>query len=307
MCYRLFRSFSSLVCILIVINCCEDSQIKSFRIIAEVDTTKATIGDIVSLRIIAEGSGDLNLSFPDMEGSESFEIRQKLYLKKGKEIVFKIVFWDTGRFEIPPYPIEIMKADSTIDYIMETDPFFITVYSTIENPAGKDLKPIKAPVPVRTPIPYRKIILSIVFLLLCGYMVYLWTKRIQIEKRKEIIQNKIPRPNEEALDKLELMKQIYDIKDFYVELSYILRKYVESSIYIKTMEMTTEEIDSYSSLIQMETHLLKEWIELLKRSDLIKYAKQIPEENKRENDLEWSKQFVTLTNNYWRKIQIGIS
>jgi len=71
--------------------------------------------------------------------------------------------------------------------------------------------------------------------------------------------------------------------------------------------MTTEEIDSYSSLIQMETCLLKEWIELLKRSDLIKYAKQIPEENKRENDLEWSRQFITLTNNYWRKLQVGVS
>ena len=92
-----------------------------------------------------------------------------------------------------------------------------------------------------------------------------------------------------------------------MELSYLLRKYVESSIYIKTLEMTTEEIDSYSSLIQMETYLLKEWIELLKRSDLIKYAKQIPEENKRENDLEWSRQFITLTNNYWRKLQVEMS
>jgi hypothetical protein len=52
---------------------------------------------------------------------------------------------------------------------------------------------------------------------------------------------------------------------------------------------------------------LKEWIELLKRSDLIKYAKQIPEENKRENDLEWSRQFITSTNNYWRNLQVGMS
>ena len=238
--------------------------------------------------------------------SEFFEIRQKQYLKKGKGVVFNIVFWDTGRLEIPPYPIEIMKADNTVDYIMETDPFFITVYSTIKNSDGKNLKPIKEPVPVTTPILYRKIILLIAFLLLFGYMVYLWTRRIQIEKRKEIIQNIIPPPYEEALDSLELIKKVCDVKKFYVELSYILRKYVESSIYIKTLEMTTEEIDSYSSLIQMETYLLKEWIELLKRSDLIKYAKQIPEENKRENDLEWSRQFITLTNNYWRKLQVGM-
>ena len=57
----------------------------------------------------------------------------------------------------------------------------------------------------------------------------------------------------------------------------------------------------------METYLLKEWIELLKRSDLIKYAKQIPEENKRENDLEWSRKFITSTNNYWRNLQVGMS
>ena len=305
--YRLFRYFFSLVCILFVIGCRKDSQIESFHIKAEVDTTKATIGDIVSLRIIAEESDGLHLSFPDMEDSEFFEIRQKQYLKKGKGVVFNIVFWDTGRLEIPPYPIEIMKADNTVDYIMETDPFFITVYSTIKNSDGKNLKPIKEPVPVTTPILYRKIILLIAFLLLFGYMVYLWTRRIQIEKRKEIIQNIIPPPYEEALDSLELIKKVCDVKKFYVELSYLLRKYVESSIYIKTLEMTTEEIDSYSSLIQMETYLLKEWIELLKRSDLIKYAKQIPEENKRENDLEWSRQFITLTNNYWRKLQVEMS
>ena len=81
--YRLFRYFFCLVCILFVISCSKDSQIESFHIKAEVDTTKATIGDIVSLRIIAEESDGLHLSFPDMEDSEFFEIRQKQYLKKG--------------------------------------------------------------------------------------------------------------------------------------------------------------------------------------------------------------------------------
>ena len=60
-------------------------------------------------------------------------------------------------------------------------------------------------------------------------------------------------------------------KEFYVELSYLLRKYVESSIYIKTLEMTTEEIDSNQSLIPLKENLLKEWILLLKQADLIKY------------------------------------
>ncbi len=87
--YRLFRYFFSLVCILFVIGCSKDSQIESFHIKAEVDTTKATIGDIVSLRIIAEESDGLHLSFPDMEDSEFFEIRQKQYLKKGKGVVLR--------------------------------------------------------------------------------------------------------------------------------------------------------------------------------------------------------------------------
>lgn len=65
--YRLFRYFFCLVCILFVISCSKDSQIESFHIKAEVDTTKATIGDIVSLRIIAEESDGLHLSFPDMD------------------------------------------------------------------------------------------------------------------------------------------------------------------------------------------------------------------------------------------------
>ena len=293
--------------VFITAGCEKEEQVKTISIYAELDTTDATIGDVISYRITGELPNNLHMSIPELEGNESFEIRQKLKLKEQTGFEFKLVFWDTGKFEIPSIPVEIAQSDCTITHIIETDPFFITVHSTFDKSAGKELRPVKSPVPVSPPFPIKKISLWLIFLSLFGFFIYLGNRRIQFVKRKRFIQNLIPPPNIEAIDNLELINKNCDEKEFYVELSYLLRKYVESSIYIKTLEMTTEEIDSNQSLIPLNKNLLKEWILLLKQADLIKYAKHFPEEDNRKNDFEWSKQFIKLSYDHWTKHQIGNS
>lgn len=90
-----------------------------------------------------------------------------------------------------------------------------------------------------------------------------------------------------ALEKLEQIKtekiwQQGQIKQFYTELTDVIREYLENGYSINAMEMTTDEI---VALVKKNKDLdeirlvLKEMLEL---SDLVKFAKFVPLENENE-------------------------
>tara|TARA_B110000116_G_scaffold188905_1_gene164011 strand:+ start:2073 stop:2393 length:321 start_codon:yes stop_codon:yes gene_type:complete len=73
-------------------------------------------------------------------------------------------------------------------------------------------------------------------------------------------------------------------KDFYTEISHITREYIEHSKYIKTLEMTTEEIINNRTLFLFDDNSFSEWTDLLYKADLVKYAKQAIEVSEMESD-----------------------
>jgi dTDP-glucose pyrophosphorylase len=90
-----------------------------------------------------------------------------------------------------------------------------------------------------------------------------------------------------ALQKLEQIKtekiwQQGQIKQFYTDITDVIREYLENGYQINAMEMTTEEI---VALVKKNKDLdeirivLKEMLEL---SDLVKFAKFVPLENDNE-------------------------
>jgi len=145
-------------------------------------------------------------------------------------------------------------------------------------------------------------------LLLAGILYGLYViygKRIPTEHIEvETVQSSKP-ADEMALEKLNHLKgskylQRGEIKEFYVQLSYILREYVENSVYIKTLEMTTEEIKQYRSEIPFDRDQLSIWMDILQRADLSKYAKSDPEKMICYEDLAAGKTFVKNTVPSWK-------
>ena len=63
-------------------------------------------------------------------------------------------------------------------------------------------------------------------------------------------------------------------KEFYFEISYITREFVEKSSFVLTLEMTTDEIKFNHDIFLVNKNIFTEWIILLEKADLIKYAKQ---------------------------------
>ena len=63
-------------------------------------------------------------------------------------------------------------------------------------------------------------------------------------------------------------------KEFYTELSHISKQYIEFSTYICALEMTTDEIIENRSLFLFDDDKFFEWINLMKKADLVKYARK---------------------------------
>jgi len=228
--------------------------------------------------------------------SSSFDVKKNKF-----DANFELIFWDTGSISIPEISIDIMSADSAVIYSINSDSLIVNVVSVKEKnlnlKSGSDgILPIKGPVEIQS---YENInlILKIVLLIVFGYaIISLWRKRIKKEFSSKSPQY-YQKPSVIALEKLEKMKQS-DIsknnlkKEFFVEISFVLREYIENSFFIRALEMTTEEIVGNSQMLPLDKDLTIKLTSILEHADLVKYAKHDKDDQQCLKDLENSIVFI---------------
>jgi len=114
-------------------------------------------------------------------------------------------------------------------------------------------------------------------------MILIWTKRKSSTQIISSGKNQIS-PNELAKKRLLHLDTNGFSKEFYSELSHITRQFVEKSCYIRALEMTTEEINENENIFNMNDDIFSEWINLLQKADVIKFAKKSTPISEMEND-----------------------
>jgi len=114
-------------------------------------------------------------------------------------------------------------------------------------------------------------------------MIFIWTKRKSSTKIISSGKNQIS-PYKFANNRLLKLDTNGFSKEFYAELSHITREFVEKSCYIRALEMTTEEISENENIFKMNDDIFSEWVDLLKRADLIKFAKKSNPISEMEDD-----------------------
>ncbi len=286
---------------------CSDEKVESSSVTfdAHLDTTVGYIGDVFHYNIAIRGLDDQTVSLPVLVIPEG-EVKSVNVVEENEHIIgadFEIVYWDTGQQIIPSFTLDVMNPDSSIVMSFKSDPMFISILSMVNDPTGQGgLKPVKPPVPVQKPIPWKTIVPISGMLLSLLLLILLWQKRSvnHIEKFEKI---DYIEPDQLALSKIAQLKksELSDIKQTYTELSYILREYVEKSLYIRTLEMTTEEIRSQKNIFPIPDSLYSQWIEVLLRSDMTKYAKHIPDLVTMQNDIDWAPEFVEALLPFWKR------
>jgi hypothetical protein len=274
-----------------------------------VDTSRITIGDRITYTLSINHVDTMRVEKPG-EGVNlgQFEIKEyKIYdpvQNEGRieeKFEYVISVFDTGTFVIPPFPVAYFPTDSLSDYkLIEASAITIYVESVIQD-EERQLRDVKPPIDI--PFDYFVLFSVIGSILLIGTMAYLGYRLYR--KRKEtgylLRPPEPPRPAHEvalkALDEL-IKKDLLSrglTKEFYIEISEIIRRYIEGRFFIHALEETSNEIlrELRNQDIEDEIRILAQ--EILELSDLVKFAKYKPEHDENDKVITISREFIEKT------------
>ncbi len=280
------------------------------QVSAGVDKSVITIGDRITYTLTIAHHKDLHIEQPGPGANlGQFEIKDyKIYDPAAeKEIIrqrfdYQISVFDTGRFVIPPFPVAFAESDTSRNYqIIQSEPIEILVKSvlTAEDNDIRDIKP-----PQEIPVNYRRwilmggaLLLLIAAVLLTYYLIRLRKKGISLFRRETI------RPAHEiALEELEKIKAVWqerlsggEHKWLFTRISEILRLYLENRFFIQALEETTSEIRISLRELDLQNDEREKVLTVLEFSDLVKFAKYIPEEGEVFTKIEETESFILQT------------
>ncbi len=276
-----------------------------------------TIGDTLTLTLKLKNfmPGKLTAGFPvfnDTITSSIHILHEDSIpdtLSVGKDYVllkksYTISAYDSGRVVIPPIPF-VFQLDTVEDTIFTTSQFLFVKLVPVDT-TQVPLKDIKKP--INTPLTFKEFIdrfgiymLAGLLLLLIVFILFRYFRRKK--EGKAFIEFKKPEDpahvvalrNLEKLREKKLWQQD-KVKQYYIELTDILREYMEKQLGISAMESTSSEIiEALKELENMDAQLINNMQKVFEIADLAKFAKFKPLPD--ENDFAWKKayEFVTET------------
>ena len=87
----------------------------------------------------------------------------------------------------------------------------------------------------------------------------------------------IKRPYNDEYNRLKNLDSSMLAKDYYFQLSHIIREFLENKFYIRTLEMTTQEIISSKKIFPIDDDVFSDLVQFLSEADKVKYARVIPD------------------------------
>lgn len=274
---------------------------------SSVDSKKITIGDWIKLELEAKHSKEINVIWPKLEDViGKFEVVKKDSVPKIKDsgseqiesLTAIISIYDSGYYQIPPIQFLYFTSNDTSKKSISTEPIDITV-STIAVDTTLPIKDIKDVMDI--PIPFMEIISYIAVIILLILLIYSFYLNYKSKKNKasNVIEIPLLPPHEQAYKELTELenKKLWQkglIKEYYTEVTEIIRKYIERRYNVKAMEMTSSEI--LNSLINIHKdekiqEILKMFLDL---ADFVKFAKYQP--NTIDNEEELRRAYIFVDN-----------
>jgi len=258
------------------------------QITSDLDTSIASIGDQVIWNVrLNNVDKKLSLYFPKLElKSDSISLISQSDILENNLIIgqsFKFSFWETGNFLTPNYYVRVVNELNKDKFNFEPERHSVKVLSVLEGNSTDNMRPLKGPVPVDGIFPMVTFIKIILIMFFISLIIFIWTKR---ETSTHIISNGKNQisPHEFAKNRLLHLDTNGFSKEFYSELSHITRQFIERSFYIRVLEMTTEEISQNKNTFDMNDDIFSDWVNLLQKADLIKFAKKSTPITEMEDD-----------------------
>lgn len=277
---RTFTMKKNIFYILILISTISFAQNSMVKI--EIDTTNIRIGEQFNLKISVDETQNVIIPKLQLKGLEIVDSTATDTIKNSLIRKYILTGFDSGAFYIPQQQIFVKNQA----YL--TDSLLINVATVAVDTTKVKKFPIKS---IKSE-PYTfddfKIYLYLLLaaLAIIGFWIYWFVIRKRKEEEEEPTYRALP-PYEEAIYRLNELdeKQLWQnnqVKEYYSELTEIVRGYIERELNVPALEKTTDEVlemlkdfkDADVILTSQET--IDKLKSLLREADLVKFAKSKP-------------------------------
>jgi hypothetical protein len=256
------------------------------QLVTSVDTIKKKLGAEFKLTVKATVDTKSKVVFPKLKNIGALEVIQSYPVDTVKkddryELIKKygLTQFDSGKYTIPSIKILINNKPFLSDSIK------VEVANVVVDTLKQKMFDIKNIAPADNSWGnWWKWILTLLLIAGIAALIYWYVKKRQAKNlEEEIYKTPIEKATSllNSLEKKELW-QHGEIKEYYSELTDIVRNYIEEAIEIPAMESTTSElieglkVASLKKKMKLSQETIENLSVVLKQADLVKFAKSKP-------------------------------
>ncbi|MFD1062784.1 hypothetical protein ACFQ1Q_05955 [Winogradskyella litorisediminis] len=259
------------------------------QVTTEIDTTSIRIGEQISYKIKVETDSTNLVVFPEGQTFLPLELVEALTIDTTRQASkfqllreYKLTQFDSGSYYIPRQ--KVIVGDNPFF----TDSLKIEV-NTIQVDTTKqglyDIKPI-IEVEKSSSKWWLYVLIVLAAIVLVAFLLYwfIWRKKPLTEEEEIAL---LPPYERAKLAMAKLDEKQYlvkeDLKGFYSELTFIIRKFLDEKVYDRALESTTDELVdrlrllSDGNQIKLDAATISNIETIFKRADLVKFAKSKPD------------------------------
>jgi hypothetical protein len=271
---------------------------------ARLDSSTFFVGDPIVVRLTLRHSAGVSVQPLVGDTVGGFTVLGKTDLARESDSIttmtLTVAKYDSAQAEIPPVPFMYFTPGDTAQRYAFSNSLLVTVTTVPLDTTGeiRDVKP-----PLAIPIPIEELLLYVAIVLVLGvvgYLGYRWWRRRKQAPAGGVEEAPRKPAHVLALEELGALKekrlwQQGMVKQYYSEVTEILRRYVENRYAQPALEETTDEILQGLRAQDLPPDLLESCEGLLRRADLVKFARYVPGMGDHETTLQGAYTFVERT------------
>ena len=262
-----------------------------------VDTTNIRIGEQIIYKINIKTDSLGTIRFPESKDFLPFEVINESKLDTNsldkKYIIskqFALTHFDSGVFYIPAPKIQFLNKE------VRLDSFRIKINSVVIDTTKQGLYGIKPIMKSKTQVDFLYWLYVILALSLIAFFIYYRNQTFSFFKIHKL-EVEYFTPYEKAIKELSEIKKLrydsnIDVKNYYSNLTFVVRNFLNQKIINNALECTTKELIIRLNLLKsskkynLSNPTIKNIENIFSRADLVKFAKYEPDYKTALNDLE---------------------
>lgn len=265
------------------------SLVSYAQVSSSIDSTSIKIGEEIIYNIEVEADSSALVVFPEGQAFSPLEMIESYAIDTTKlDATFRLIKkygltqFDSGAYVIPKQKIIIN------DKIIFTDSLKVEVNAVVIDTTKQGLYDIKPLITVEKAAGmwWIYLLIALASIAIIAFLMYwfIWRQKPLTEAEEIALLPPYDRAKI-ALKKLDDSNylQTENLKEYYSELTFIIRKYLDEKVYDRALESTTDELVHRLNLlkdgnqIELSNNDIRNIETILKRADLVKFAKSAPD------------------------------